>query len=122
MKKILLLLTILISSNVFADWVLIGTTNEDDNFYIDPETITKKGNKVRHWRKANLGKTESGIRSSRVYQEIDCEQKTVLVLSMTFFSEIDFQGAMNNTANPKPIADYIAPNTVNDAFMDYVCK
>ena len=121
MKKILLLILFLITSNVFADWLLIVTSVDDDYFYIDPETIEIEGNKVRHWRKVNFSKTESGMRSNRVYQEIDCKKKTVTILSYTTFSEIDFQGNMN-TFNPEPQISYIAPDTVNDAYMDYVCK
>ena len=44
MKKFLgiLVLGLLLSSNVYAEWMLVATNNVGDKFYIDPETIKKK--------------------------------------------------------------------------------
>ena len=121
MKKILLLILFLISSNVLAEWVFLGTNTDNSNFYIDPQTIEKEGNKVRFWEKVNLGKADDDVKSIRGYREIDCKKKTYTVLSATFFSESDFQGNMELMNIDSKII-YIAPNTADEEVMNYVCK
>ena len=122
MKKILLLLTILISSNVFADWVLIGGTTDGSSMFIDKDTILKESHKVKFWRKINYINTESGMLSSRTYEEVDCKKRTLMTLTFTSFSEIDFQGKMLTNFDPSPKIEYIAPDSMDEIVFDFMCK
>ena len=122
MKKILLLLTILISSNVFADWVLIGGTPDGDLMYADKDTILKERNKVKFWRKINYINPINKMASSRSYEEADCKKRTLMTLTFSSFSENDFQGKMLSSFEPPPKIEYIAPDTMDELIYEYVCK
>lgn len=122
MKKILLLLTILISSNVFADWILLGGSEDMSSVYVDLDTILKEGKKTKFWRKVNYVNTVSGMLSSRTYEEVDCKKRTIITLSFTAFSELNFEGKMLSSFEPPPKIEYIAPDTVDELIYEYVCK
>ena len=51
MKKILMMLLLLVSTNVLAvDWVKVGGAVDGSvTTYVDPQSIRKDGNKVRLW-------------------------------------------------------------------------
>ena len=47
MKKLVVLLLLMVSTSVFAEWTPVdGSKDGDMTFYIDFETIKSKGNKV----------------------------------------------------------------------------
>ena len=47
MKKVLVLLLLMVSTSVFAEWTKIGDSDDGDmNAYVDFVTIKSKGNKV----------------------------------------------------------------------------
>ena len=122
MKKILFLLTILISSNVLGEWVPVTVTIDNIMFFVDKDTITKKGNKVKYWQKMNLYTTDNEIKSIRSFHEADCKERTSKKLDVTSFNEIDFKGKMLANFEPSPTNDYIAPETSGEIIFNYVCK
>ena len=122
MKKIFFLLTILISSNVFAEWVFIGGTDDGSSMFIDKDTILKESHKVKLWKKINYGKTEIEVLSTRSYEEFDCKKRTKIVLSVSGFTEFNFEGKMITSFNPPPKIDYIAPGSMDELMYNYVCK
>lgn len=122
MKKILFLLTILISSNVLGEWVPVTVTIDNIMFFVDKDTITKKGNKVKYWQKMNLYTTDNEIKSIRSFHEADCKERTYKKLDVTSFNEIDFKGKMVANYKPSPTNDYIAPETSGEIIFNYVCK
>ena len=122
MKKILLLLTILISSNVLGDWVPVTLNNRNALFYVDKDTIRKQGNKVEFWQKINFNTPTTEIKSIRSFEEIDCKDRTQTSLAVTTFTELNLQGNIILSFNPPRKIDYLAPDTSGEAILKYVCK
>jgi hypothetical protein len=84
MKKIVVLLLLMVSANVFAEWTPVGV-NSDMTVYADSGTIKKKGNKVKMWSLNDL-KTVKKIANDRYWsiashQENDCEEETTRILA-----------------------------------------
>ena len=125
MKKILLLILFLISSNVFAiaaNYVFIAKSTPPHNFehYVNQETISKIGTKRRFWEYSNNLDDNDSI---RVYKEIDCELKTSTILEVTKFSNLDLRGDILLSGKPSKIDyEYVAPNTIENEVMLFVCK
>ena len=94
MKKILMTLLLLVSTNVLAvDWVKAGGVTEDGSFtnYVDPQSIRRNGNKVKLW---SLNDFKSGkvLSNNKTYlstvarQEFDCFEDTVRIIDAYFYS------------------------------------
>jgi hypothetical protein len=51
MKKILVLLLLMVSTNVMAEWTEVSSSNDVAGLtvYVDTGTIKRKGNKVKMW-------------------------------------------------------------------------
>ena len=125
MKKILLLLTILISSNVFADWVFVTYAPAPDNidYYIDKSTIKKNKNIARVWAKLNyFEKDEFGDQSYRILYEINCKDELFTMLDASAFQEIDFKGKMTSITLNGLKPQHIPPNSTISEVMNVICK
>jgi hypothetical protein len=91
MKKILLLL-ILFSFDVNAEWKKTGFSDETTMF-IDAKTIKKSGNLVRVTELMNLplgAKSPDGkvsYKSSKTVEEFDCKKQTARTLRFTWYSD-----------------------------------
>lgn len=48
MKKIILLMLLVTSTNTMAEWATVGTFY-GDNYYYDTQSIVRNGNKVKIW-------------------------------------------------------------------------
>ena len=120
MKKILFILTILISSNVFADWFWI-VSGGGAEFFVDPDTIEKNGEKVKVWQKNNA---PPGLlfKSLIQLQEYDCKNKTHRSIQTSYYSQTDLKGLPIDTTGPENKPKYIPPGTLSDEVLKYVCK
>jgi hypothetical protein len=124
MKKILLILLLLISSVVHAQWIFVLEANETE-IYIDTKTISQTNQLKRAWFKLeyslNSDMSKSEVRSSRVYREFDCREKKVRTLSLTTFSQPNLLG-VSTTGNKISDWSFIAPNTNAELMLEIVCK
>jgi len=137
MKKILL--SILIITGIFfsyselwgADWRPYAISGEG-LFYYDAEGITRPSkNIVRVWAKIvfteesvknivnKFGVEFSNLKESRDLLEINCKDKTIRILSFTYFAT-DGKVIFSNEFGEKP--SYIAPETINEFLYKEVCK
>jgi hypothetical protein len=90
-KLILILLTLMMSSHVSADWLQIGV-NGNLTTFVDPSTISKSENSVGMWQLVDLKeskKEETGksFLSAKGVQEYDCKTEQVKKISLSFYSE-----------------------------------
>jgi hypothetical protein len=93
MKKIVMMLLLLVSTNVFAtDWVKAGENDKFTN-YVDSQSIRRDGNKVRAWTLDDyksgqvLADNKTRYLSTVARQEFDCFEDTVRTFDRHGYSE-----------------------------------
>ena len=108
MKKLLLsLLTILITTNSYAEWKFYDTSKTGGKHYYDNSSIIRNGDKVKVMHYANFSQDDelakiTKMASARVLYEIDCVNKTREILEFKAFSKTDLKGDMTDSMNPNP--------------------
>ena len=91
MKKLTLLLLLMVSTNVMAEWTRV-TESEDgeQTVYIDYGTIKKKGHKVKMWvlKDYKTAITDGGYTflSELGLEEYDCIEETKQTMGFYYFS------------------------------------
>ena len=126
MKKIILLILLTVSMNVFAEWTPVTVGSDGETPYLDFETIKKKGNKVKFWILLDFTTTasENGVMSETMHYEIDCEEETAEMLDLNQYSGNLGRGstiASYSYANKEKIVNSIPPKTTLELFSQLVC-
>ncbi len=135
MKKIVILLLLLFSTNVMAEWSRI-TSADVGNVYVDYETIKRKGNKAEMLSLLNL-KTAFKYNDIRYLSvtfrvEYDCEDKTSLMLDSIFYSgnmktgDVVFSAALKDVKDETGETDEdetksISPGTGDETLFKIAC-
>jgi hypothetical protein len=115
-----------------ADWQLYATTRTGHGSY-DAEGMTRQSNGiVQVWTKlmfsdegkkdyvAGLGETFKDVTYTICFEELDCDGKRNRVLQITAYSK---EGKVVSTSSyDRNPWKYIAPETVNQALFNAVCK
>ena len=124
MKKLTLLLLLMVSPNVFAEWTRVISSKDGKNtFYINFETIKRKDNKVKMWELVDFKTVEQGSLSSLNRNEYDCEEETTRTLDLYYYS-----GNMKNgeivisQSNIKEEPSSIRPDTIESVFYKIACN
>ena len=125
MKKLTLLLLLLVSTSVFAEWTKVGGT-DDMTSYADFGTIKRKGNKVKMWGLYDFKTVQKvgndSFLSSVSRNEYDCEEETVRLLDFYWYSGNMRQGEIVvSSTNLKRESKSIMPDTFNDDFLKIAC-
>jgi hypothetical protein len=129
MKKLFLVCLMLLSGSAWAEWVLIGETDnggEVVSFWVDPSTIKKNGSRRKVWGiTAFTSRNEFGALSNRWQEEYDCKEEQARYLALSAHSE-RFAGGhtiLVNTINPKDeVFAPVAPGTLRSGAMEFVCS
>ena len=91
-KVILMMLLVIVSSSVMAEWISVVTPVDDKlTTYADPSTISKSGNRVKMWSMVDFKEAEElkggvYIKSVKRQIEYDCKDKKKRLLSGELFS------------------------------------
>ena len=122
--KTLFLALLFVSSSAFAGWQLVDVhLAQGHMFYIDPATIRKDGNMRTFWRKTEYKSRINGDMSARSKIEIDCKKESYRFLALAGFSEPNLMGTTTYQADyPNDPFVSIAPDTIDNTFMQRVCK
>ncbi|MCX6210921.1 MAG: hypothetical protein NTZ59_15800 [Bacteroidetes bacterium] len=125
MKKIILILLLLISSSVLAEWKYITRTDED-KFYYEPSSIKKTKTYTKAWILLDFKEpvTYKGITylSNKSLWHLNCvdeEQKTVQSLS---YSDHMGTGQMVDFRNDKIDWASIVPDTNQEVIFKVICR
>ena len=93
MNKLLLILILAVASNnALAEWTLIQTGKES-NEYIDPATIRKSGNLAKMWSLTNISKNIKNIRPGekafavKTVHEYDCKKRKSRLLFVAWYND-----------------------------------
>jgi len=111
------------SATAGLNWVpvAVGATS-NDKIYVDPATIRRDGNLRRFWKLIDYGsRSSSGWQSSRSFDEIDCREERTRIVEITSFSESMLQGRNIGTQRGSGSWSQIAPGTLGEGVMRYVC-
>lgn len=123
MKKLILLLLLLSSQNVMAEWTQITETNDGSKFYVDLNSRKFNGNFAKFWSYINYGTpTGSGDLSVRAQEEVDCVNDMRRTLYLTFFSQPSLGGAITSSFAAKPDWEPVAPGTIANSIQKAVCE
>ena len=124
MKKLILLLLLLVSTNVFSEWTKVGSrsfnTSSDDG-YVDLGTLKKKGSKVTMWSLIN----QKGYHNTSVIvlYEYDCNERTIKELQSVFYSGAMGSGEVTNedSATSERKSRPIDPSDIDEKFFSNAC-
>jgi hypothetical protein len=130
MKRLMVLLLLLIvsTSSVFAEWTHIGEWNVM-TIYVDFGAVRKKENNVNIWylydfQKAQTSSTPSGEKylSMLNRNEYDCENETVRLLDFILYSgNMKTGNAFFTERNLKSESTSILPNTLEERLFKVAC-
>ena len=127
MKKLTLLLLLMISTNVFAEWTEVsGNDALGLTAYIDFGTIKRKGNKVKMWTMYDF-KTVQKVDNYRYLSlmtrfEYDCEEDAVRQLDIHIYSGNMKQGkTVDSVTNIKNEATSVRPDTIEETLFKIAC-
>ena len=127
MKKVLVLLLLMVSTNVFAEWTAVSVSSDNNQTnYVDVGTIKKKGNKVKMWTMYDY-KTVKMIENdsflSQVFHyEYDCENETIKQLDFIWYSGNMKSGDVvysQRNMNIEPIS--VTPESINEHLFKIAC-
>jgi hypothetical protein len=126
MKKILMMLLLLVSTNVFAvDWVKTG---ENDNFthYVDPQSIRRAGNKVKVWElwdyKSGQLLVDKRYLSLLAKFEFDCFEDTSRTLDAYNYSgKMGTGDIVLSRPNLTKPAESVLPGSTGETELKAVC-
>lgn len=140
MKKLLILLLLMGSTNSFAEWTKVSDTEEyNTSVYIDFGTIKRKGNKVKMWslydNKTAFGTQGKMYLSMLAHSEYDCEEDEEKTLDDPIFTSENMgrgtriffdTGRKNANKKNKPINQEkksvsIVPDTIQDLLFKIAC-
>ena len=129
MKKLTLLLLLMVSTNLFAEWTrFIGSADGSMTVYGDRETIKKKGSNVKMWSVNDfktvqlLPVSNTKFLSTVARQEYDCEEETKRILDGYWYSGNMKQGEIvHSFTNIKEEAESIIPKSILESSFKIAC-
>ena len=128
MKKILILLLLMVSTNVFAEWTRVGGNAVFGmTTYVDFGTFKKKGNKVKIWYLLDFKKVQTYEKikflSKLTRNEYDCEEETRRTLDIHLYSGNMEQGVVVfSSTNIKLEAESIIPGSISEGLLKIACS
>ena len=104
------------------NWVLVSEPTTGSKLYVDPSTIRRDGNLRRYWEYVDYAsRTSTGELSARSFEETDCREERRRMIETTGFSEAMLQGRILVSERGDGSWRQIAPGTVAEGVMRYVC-
>jgi hypothetical protein len=127
MKKLTLIVTfilsLMMSSVCFAEWVKLIANDLGTNFYVDLDRIKKHDGYVYSWGLADyLTPSEDGDMSLTYYSKIDCNFPREQTLQFTRYKGPMGEGVSNTWNSYNKNWKYPQPNSVNEFLLKTVCN
>ena len=125
MKKLTLLLLLMVSTSVTAEWSVVGS-NDEMNVYNDFSSIKKQVNKTKMWSMFDfktVKKIENDSFLSQVFHyEYDCINETIKQLDFIWYSGNMKSGDVvysQRNMNIEPIS--VTPESINEHLFKIAC-
>ena len=104
MNKLLLILFLaIVSNNAMAEWILIQTGKESNEFF-DPATIRVSGNTAKMWSLTNISKNIKHIRPGekafavKTVHEYDCKEHKSRLLFVAWYNDYMGTGGIERSS------------------------
>ena len=127
MKKLVVLLLLMVSTSVFAEWTEVGR-NDDVGLtvYADFGTIKRKDHKVKMWKLYDYKTVkESGVDrflSSMDRDEYDCEEETIGLFDWHWYSGNMAEGEIvRSNTNIKDAIQSVIPGSMGETLFKIAC-
>lgn len=132
MKKITVFTLILVGVhpvNCWGEWSYIveqPITSEqiytvETEYYVDYQTVKKKGEYVYFWELVNFSKPAS-IKSVKGRIKLDCEASRILRLNRIFYSQPMGKGVPTNNLNPNFKWENLSPDSAYATVAKNLCE
>ena len=120
MKKLLLLLfSILVSFNSFAEWTPVDS-NDDVTTFIDFNTIKKHNEFIYWWNMVESESLEG--ESGKFYVQGDCGISRTKILTMIAYNESMGKEELERETPDNPKWKYLTPDSVAGFLLDISCR
>jgi hypothetical protein len=118
-------LLMLSTAQAYAEWVEIGTSNNDATVYVDPDSIRRKGDLVKMWILYDFKATQTVLNksylSSRSQAEYHCTEDRHRALATTSFSGNMGSGKVRSSYSIKGKWEPVPPGTITQALWKVAC-
>jgi hypothetical protein len=144
MKKIIMTILLIVSTNALAEWVYL-TSSSDSKVYFNSKPTKKRGHKVKLWtlqdyEKPQLLGEESvqtgsasldrvlGYQENKYYKslvkinEYDCAEETSTRIGITAYSDNMGAGENIESSNDRSSPSEIIPDTIGEAEFEFACN
>ena len=125
-KLLLVLILTIISSNVLADWTLVQTGKESDE-YVDSATIHISGNLAKMWSLTNISKNIENIRPGenafavKTVREYDCKEHKTRALFVAWYNDYMGTGGIERSSeSPDAKWKEVTPG-IKESFWKIAC-
>jgi len=126
MKKLLILLfSILISFNSYAQWTYITEEEDGDKYYIDNDSLKEHDGHIYWWGLTDYVKpTRSGDLSAEAYSEGDCGINRWRLLSIIFFKQSMGRGQQDIQTPTGEYANWYYPtrDRIDGILLNHACN
>jgi len=126
MRLVLILLGMLLTQPVLAEWVEVARDSVGGTYYIDPATIRKTDNGRRVWEMATYEEPRQvegrSHLSANGVREYDCTGERARQLSITLFPERMLRGSPFDLTRDPGNWRFPAPSSVGGATLKAVCN
>jgi hypothetical protein len=126
MKKLLIFLSLFVSTQSFGNWSLLSVSDELD-LMIDKSTITTIKNNKRVWLLFNFKEIQKQSSSNvpylsqGLYVEFSCIEKSYKFLQLTYYKK-NLGNELIDISNTVGSESFVVPNSVFDSALKSVCK
>ena len=102
-KLLLILILAIVSSNAMAEWLLVQTGKESNEF-VDPATIRVSGNLAKMWSLTNISKNIKNIRPGekafavKTVHEYDCKEHKSRSLFVAWYNDYMGTGGIDRSS------------------------
>ena len=122
MKKLLLLLfSMLISFNSFAEWTPVDI-NDDVTTFIDFNTIKKHNEFIYWWNMVEYEKESTIGKSAKFYVQGDCGISQTKILTLIAYNESMGKEELERETPDNPEWKYLTPDSVAGFLLDTSCR
>jgi hypothetical protein len=127
MKKPTILLLLMVSTSVFAEWKWVGESSAGFTAYVDIQSIRKKGNIVEMWDLYDYKTLQTNYNGSKYFssihlQEYDCEEDTTRGLrSIDFSANMRGGNVVYMTEYPEPTLSQNSPGSLGAEIWKFAC-
>ena len=122
MKKLLLLLfSMLISFNSFAEWTPVDI-NDDVTTFIDFNTIKKHNEFIYWWNMVEYEKESTTGKSAKFYVQGDCGISQTKILTLIAYNESMGKEELERETPDNPEWKYLTPDSVAGFLLDTSCR